>query len=96
MNRFNEELDSIYSQAMNQPHSFETQKEIYLYLRSNLELLLTAKSSMAEDKMGSCKVEPYNGLTLRQLLRMEIAMYYTIQKIESQIKILKAREAVKL
>ncbi len=50
---------------------------------------------MAEDKLGSCKVEPYNGLTLRQLLRMEIAMYYTIQKIESQIKILKAREAVK-
>jgi hypothetical protein len=55
MERFNMELDSIYQQALNQPESLEAQKQVYLYLRRNLDLLLQAKNSMAENKTGLCK-----------------------------------------
>jgi hypothetical protein len=64
----------------------DTQKQIHSYLRRNLESLLSAKEKMTDSEVETCETPPYLGLTIRQMLRMEIAMYYTIQKLEVHMK----------
>jgi len=46
---------------------------------------------MTELESETCNTPPYSGLTIRQMLRMEIAMYYTIQKLELHIKNLESQ-----
>lgn len=54
MNGFQDELDSIYRQAMAHPEDVDTQKSVYEYLMRNLDLLLEAKETMNKDVNAIC------------------------------------------